>query len=441
MLSFLGSIGLAGFFLGNRAKELRMRIVRHPTPAGRVRCHCKWLRLAFLTTICGGLGLAAGIAAPPAATLAPPRELIAAPPGDKAVTTPLVVFGYNDLGMHCMNSDFSEIMVLPPFNNLHAQVIRRAVEPQIITSGVTVSYVIPANTHSADKTNFWRYPQALLGPAPAPNVGLTGNRLAGTMVNSGARDWVATGIPITPIDDTGRENPYSLATITVMQGSTLQARTQAVVPTSTEMSCILCHNRPGISTALDVLQRHDELHGTTLVQQRPVLCASCHSSNALGLPGDPNRASLSRAMHGAHASRMGSVNLPEVCYACHPGVRTKCQRDVHFSNGITCTNCHGDMTAVANPARTPWATEPRCDNCHHVAGHQYEQANTLFRNSVGHGGVHCSSCHGSPHAITPTVTGVDNAQALALQGHAGKIDTCTVCHTSPPGSFFHSVGD
>ena len=39
-----------------------------------------------------------------------------APPADNAVTTPMVVFGYNDLGMHCMNSDFSEIMVLPPFN-------------------------------------------------------------------------------------------------------------------------------------------------------------------------------------------------------------------------------------------------------------------------------------------------------------------------------------
>ena len=28
----------------------------------------------------------------------------------------MVVLGYNDLGMHCMNQDFSEFMILPPFN-------------------------------------------------------------------------------------------------------------------------------------------------------------------------------------------------------------------------------------------------------------------------------------------------------------------------------------
>jgi hypothetical protein len=365
-----------------------------------------------------------------------------AAPEKQVLATPMVVFGYNDLGMHCMNSDFSEIMVLPPFNNLHAQVVRRALEPEIITGGVTVRYVIPANTHSADKTNFWRYPQALLGPAPLPNIGLTGNGLSGNMTYTGSGDWAATGIPIVPTDDTGRENTYPLATINVMQGSTLMARTQAVVPVSTEMSCILCHHTPGQSTASTILAAHDSLHGTTLVQQKPVLCASCHASNALGLPGDPNRHNLSRAMHGAHAPRMGPASfLPEVCYACHPGIRTRCQRDVHFSGGITCSNCHGDMAAVANPSRQPWITEPRCDNCHSRPGFQFEQPGTLYRNSLGHKNIHCTSCHGSPHAITPTVMAVDNAQALMLQGHAGVIDTCTVCHTSVPGSFFHAVED
>lgn len=32
-----------------------------------------------------------------------------------------VVFAANDLGMHCMGPDFTELMVLPPFNNLHAR--------------------------------------------------------------------------------------------------------------------------------------------------------------------------------------------------------------------------------------------------------------------------------------------------------------------------------
>jgi len=367
----------------------------------------------------------------------------AAPAGDKGVNTPMVVFGYNELGMHCMNSDFSEIMVLPPFNSLHAQVIRRGAEPHIVTSGVTVRYTIPSNTHSADKTNFWKYPQPLLGPAPLPNVGITGSRLAGTMAPTTGGDWDVTGIPIVPIDDNGRENPYPLATITVTQNGTLQARTQAVVPVSTEMTCNMCHKTPGVSVATDILTTHDRLHGTTLMQQRPVLCAQCHSSNALGLAGDPNLPSLSRAMHGAHAPRMGPAGgLVEVCYACHPGVRTQCQRDVHFANGMTCTTCHGNMTVVANPARRPWLDEPRCGTCHTRPGFDFEQPGTLFRNSVGHGGVHCTSCHNTPHAITPTVSAVDNAQAIAIQGHAGVINTCTVCHiTTPSDAFFHSVDD
>ena len=238
----------------------QLREVRHRGPV---------LRAAGLAVLCGALASVQGYASEPA----DPRA------------TPMTVFAWNDLGMHCMNADFSEIMVLPPFNNLHAQVIRRGDDPQIITSGVTIRYVIPANTRSADKSNFWRYPQALLG-SPAANIGLTGNGLAGTMVSTGQGDWAATGIPIVPIDDNGRESPYSLATVTVTQGFTLEARTQAVVPTSTEMNCILCHNLPGMSTAADILTRHDQLHGTTLLQQRPVLCASCHASNALGLPGD-----------------------------------------------------------------------------------------------------------------------------------------------------------
>jgi hypothetical protein len=178
------------------------------------------------------------------------------------------------------------------------------------------------------------------------------------------------------------------------------------------------------------------------MNQKPVLCAGCHASNALGLPGSAGLPNLSSAMHTAHAARMGGIQLNEVCYACHPGVRTQCQRDVHFGAEITCTDCHGDMLAVGNPSRNPWIDEPRCGSCHVRAGFEFEQPNTLYRNSFGHKNVRCTSCHGSPHAITPTVTATDNVQAILLQGHAGVIDDCTVCHsTGAPGGFFHRVED
>ncbi|MFA6244340.1 MAG: hypothetical protein WC655_25580, partial [Candidatus Hydrogenedentales bacterium] len=153
------------------------------------------------------------------------------------------MLGYNDLGMHCMNQDFSTLMILPPYNTLHAQVIeRRGEEPRIVTSGVTVEYSIPGNTDSTDDTNFWDYAPALFGiPSLTANIGLTGNGLSGTMSPTGDNDWAVTGIPITPIDDDGNENAYQLSQIVVKLAGQQKASTQAVVPVSWEISCDLCH--------------------------------------------------------------------------------------------------------------------------------------------------------------------------------------------------------
>ena len=360
---------------------------------------------------------------------------------------PVTVLAYNDLGMHCMNQDFSELMILPPFNTLHAQVIDRgSEEPRILTRGVAVRYVIPGNTSSAGKTSFWTYVPQLMGVTLAKNVGLTGNRLSGRMRPTGDNDWSATGIPITPILDNGQEDPYPLATVSVIRDTRTVGKTQAVVPVSWEISCNLCHNTPGISTATDILRAHDRLHGTSLRRSKPVFCGGCHQQAPLaayGFTGDPNVPNLSHAMHGAHAARMGAVRkLDSPCYACHPGVRTQCLRGVHYAKGLNCETCHVSMKTVASPTRRPWVDEPRCGNCHRRAGFQFEQPGKLYRESKGHHGIHCAACHGSPHAITPTVTPADNVQAMALQGHAGVIDKCGVCHAQRPDEpFVHRLDD
>ena len=359
----------------------------------------------------------------------------------------MVVFGYNDLGMHCMNQDFSEMMILPPYNTLHAQVIDRGGEdPRIVTSGVEISYRFPSNTTSFTKTNFWDYAQALFGlPSPLQqDMGLAGNGLTGTMnslVADGRTDWSAVGIPLTPLDDDLTENAYALAVITVSRAGQDLVQTQAVAPVSWEISCNICHKTSGISPATDILRAHDTLHGTSLESSKPVTCGVCHGQPALGMAGNTSLPTLSRAMHGAHAPRMAQAQLQVECYACHPGKRTQCFRDLHFSHGMICNDCHGDMTSVADPSRLPWQTEPRCETCHQSRQptFEFEQPGTLYRNSKGHHGIHCEACHGSPHAITPTVKIEDNIQAIAIQGHEGKIDTCTVCHSQQPEETFPHV--
>ncbi|NLV43766.1 MAG: hypothetical protein GXY07_04625, partial [Candidatus Hydrogenedentes bacterium] len=172
----------------------------------------------------------------------PPSQSIELMPGQALTNTvvyvnllksdSLVVLGYNDLGMHCLNEDFSEFMILPPYNTFHAQVIDRSHgSPEIVTSGVTLRYTIPGNTSSVTKTNFWTYAEQLFGTVITPDVGLTGNRLSGTMTPSAPprTDWVVTGIPITPIEDAGIENPYPLAVVTASIGGIDIAQTQAVV--------------------------------------------------------------------------------------------------------------------------------------------------------------------------------------------------------------------
>lgn len=371
-------------------------------------------------------------------------------PTQTPVRSPYTVLGYNELGMHCMNEDFSEICILPPFNTLRAQVIDRSgEEPRIVTQGVTLSYSIPGNTKSSNKTNFWDYAQKLFGmPHPLlSDVGLTGNTLSGLMTVTPDNDWSVTGIPITPLTDKMQNDPFQLSQIVVRQNSTgnTMATTKAVVPVSWEINCNLCHNTPGISVATDILRKHDKLHGTQLEQVKPVLCASCHADAALGTTGVKGVKAFSHAMHGSHASRMAALpNVKNACYACHPGVQTECQRDVHLTKGITCVNCHGEMTAVADTKRRPWVDEPTCAQCHQKrkSNFEFEQRGKLFKDSKGHGGVHCAACHGPQHATTPTVTTADNAQAILQQGKAGVISDCTVCHSKKPDeAFFHKLDD
>ncbi len=419
----------------------------------------KWLIISvlFLAGLCASI-VAISAWTGKAAAASVPGETGPGPEASAPGADEYVVLTWNDLGMHCYNPDFKDIGVLPPWNTLWAQVVRVGNPPQLVTTGISVTFLFTDNTYSVGKSDFWdqspyrsgQNAQLLFNlPQPLPaNVGLTGTGLAGEMELHGDH-FVAEGIPLTEYRDSAPATPYPYQTATVIarDANTGQelARTVTVAPVSTEMHCDNCHydNGPGnddFATGVveqNILLEHDDEnmdeyppgHQGALMDRRPVLCAECHASNALQAPGVPGVPNLSKAIHDKHEGKVPDTLAG--CYNCHPGPQTECLRGVMSDQyDMDCMDCHGGMEDVSkNP--NPWLNEPRCDNaaCH---GSKYQQDQPLYRMSKEHGGVYCEGCHDSTHAIAASAEPNDAIKFIAWQGHAGTLDTCTVCHASQP---------
>jgi hypothetical protein len=346
-----------------------------------------------------------------------------------------VVLSWNDLGMHCMNQYHADFEVLPPFNNLQAQLIERGDAlrpPRLLMDSVSVEYSIPGNTTSVTKTDFWTYAFALFGVTLPPDIGLTGKGLTGALDRAGAL-FEARGIPVTPFTDAAPtvESPLQQALVIARDaGGNELARSTPVIPVSVEVNCVSSGCHASINSLLNGHPREAGFDPNA----RPILCAKCHASPALGTAGIAEANYFSFRIHDKHSfldQTMGGVDL---CYKCHPGPKTQCLRGAMSQrHGLVCQDCHGNMQAVASSierGRVPWANEPSCATCH---GPLYaEQPGKLFRMSTGHGGVACEGCHGSTHADFPSRESADNANSIALQGHAGVLDDCTVCHGITP---------
>ncbi|MGA9478112.1 MAG: hypothetical protein WBV21_10045 [Desulfobacterales bacterium] len=153
------------------------------------------------------------------------------PPVTNAAST---VLAFNDLGMHCMDREFSVFSILPPFNVVHSQVVLRDANGRpYLADDLAVDVFYDAasdpsgsiNTYSVGKTDFWQHASDLFGFAPPlpAGEGLTGlympaddpqNRGPQPMDYSASVGWFsAEGIPITPVDDNLKTNTYSLLQI------------------------------------------------------------------------------------------------------------------------------------------------------------------------------------------------------------------------------------
>lgn len=300
------------------------------------------------------------------------------------------IIGWNNLGMHCLDADFSVFAILPPFNEVHAQVIdAQGHLVKIPDAGSLVAYSAVAdgtgsiNTTSYRKTNFWDYTSPLLGAFLAGDMGVAGYAMPGVnnapqkMAFDTSFNWyLAAGIPIVPKDDAGLTNYYPMMQLEYVDGSqTLRAQTSIVLPVSDEMDCRACH-RSGTQppTAmppsgwvynpdaekdykLNILRLHDARQANPNQYQQylaaakyqsgglyatasagtPIFCDRCHLSNAvapLGIPGISGIPQLTTSVHGFHAKVIDPVtqlsldneNNRAACYNCHPGSQTRCLR-------------------------------------------------------------------------------------------------------------------
>ena len=356
-----------------------------------------------------------------------------------------VILASNDLGMHCIQSDYSAFMIFPPGNNLIVQIFAKGKEDaQLITSGITLEYEVNNNTSSADKVNFWKYAEDY-GFNIEPDEGITGNKLKGTLTLSKDKKYFeATAIPVVPYNDNQKQvNPYQTVKITVRESSTgkiLAIQDNVVLPVSDEMMCSNCHGTE--DTDKNILKSHDKKEGTKLyadlTQNNRHSCSECHSDNISNVPDKSNVPSLSLAMHGFHSQTMGMSKLANQCYNCHPGTVTKCLRGVMAANNITCnnSNCHGNIEQVSQSienGRKPWLDEPDCGACHGPAyavnpGILYHNSYLINGPDEMNGQIKCTSCHNSPHSEWPSTLALDNVIPLQLYGKPDFIRQCSACH-------------
>ncbi len=349
-------------------------------------------------------------------------------PPPNASSGSYTLLAWNDLGMHCMDGDYSVFSILPPYNNLHAQLVDKT-NNGVVTQGVTLTYEAMAdpdgsiNSISSTKTNFWDYVEDFFGVVLGPDMGLAGNKAPSAVPQPLALDatskmFKAEGIPITPVDDAFRKNFYPMVKVVARDtaGNAL-AQARVVLPVSDEMSCANCHAatsgpdaRPAAGWLSDpnkevewkknILALHDQKQlGNskftaalatkgylasglldTATSGKAILCASCHASNALPGTGVAGVKPLTEAIHSHHAmvkdagtrQPLDSITNRGSCYQCHPGSETKCLRgamgnavDAGGKATMDCQGCHGTMSNVGRTGRVGWLDQPNCQACHH----------------------------------------------------------------------------
>jgi hypothetical protein len=472
--------------------------------------------------------------------------------------TDFVVVAVNDLGMHCGDLDHRIASILPPFNVLHAQVIRKGLTPQILDpTQVKVVYSATSNSLGSApppppvapvyKTNFWDlnprstgntlafdaynpfYPPGILGlfpltvdrALPVPDVArlyLGDGQLVAAQQNmpgqaspfsandplpflrfdanlpffvgfpfgyilNGVNWFAADGIPVAPVDDSGRRNPYPLMRVQAKaaQGNalgipvgTILASVDTVTPVAGESDCYRCHTSasdggtgaaaciPGVdpgcavrgsprsgtafivATAsedatgmvpevrrewaadLNILRLHDAKEATNLAAGTPVVCQRCHYTPALDLahvgpkgPGDADANGREQRIHRSNSRVMHEFHS---------------QFTDLFSNDMPPPNDPRRIDPnTGKPVVNAFVLEKLNQTCYQC--HPGKETRCL-RGRMYQAGLVCQDCHGSMQqvgndfsvnmsAASPFPGGIDLSRRVPWAHEPG----CQSCHT------------
>lgn len=379
--------------------------------------------------------------------------------------SPYVLLAWSPTGMRHVAEVTGLLSLLPPGNELRAQLIKRGETPEIVNQGVQMTWRLESDAPTAP----------------------TGEMMAEEDL------FIATGIELRP-EQGPAFDPYPVLRIEARdEQGRLLAVTKVVAPVSSEVGCSSCHGdspelggRPGLGrdTARQILAVHDRRSGTALLSQARVgamvRCQSCHADALTTAKGEAERLNLSAAMHGFHVTFLREQGARS-CAFCHPAAsagQTRMLRDIHGSMGMDCTSCHGvledqalgllkeelqqgkqraktlmqhiepqvvTMVDAIKPRR-PWVQQPDCLHCH--VNYQPPDSDTLIQawttdeqglyrqRTDDSGRLFCGACHASAHAVYPADNPYgasrDVLQPLQYQGNRlpmGANRNCTLCHT------------
>ncbi len=401
-------------------------------------------------------------------------------------TSPYTVIARNDLGMHCACPTFAGFLLLPPFNTIRVQVLKKGSDSvSVVSSGITVSYSLAEETDASLQTDpyFSQWitysPKLFPGFQPVVNgkvQGIAGYGITGNATyDSQSMSWIAKGIPAYPVttgdptkdimvDPLGGPNrdPYITANVTVKDSTgTVIGTTSTVVPVAFG-GCCSCHLKLAAAngypqTPAGSFAYLGYMHGNNGSKINfayidpdgdgvggPIRCSWCHWDPAMGeskAPGLPNVWPNYKILPGANFTsadiKVSQYSFSDVLHRFHvqdslvlsqydPNVANNCY-DCHPGNNVNCyRGLHKGKTAI-------WCTDCHGNLNQRVATGQlaqpWQESTLPTCYAPAKGITSAFACH----AAVPQTTWTSGFGGYYINGRGGMgshVLLCESCHGS-----------